>query len=134
LLQGAAQLFPPALTTVTKLDSYFFLSAISTESHRVPPPHRRTMNHELAARTFARGVCKKVEYFQIFSNVSHLFSNVLHSFSSIFERSCLFLSKTCAFGRHLRCCFRTSGARGLLGEFQRFCIRETYGSNIKQVG
>jgi len=47
------------------------------------------MNHELAARSFAQGVCKKVEYFQIFSNVSHHFSNIFEyfqTFSIVFER------------------------------------------------
>ena len=47
--------------------------------------------------TICAGVCKKFEYFQIFSNVSHHFSNVSTHFSNVFKRFRTFSNATCAF-------------------------------------
>jgi hypothetical protein len=44
-------------------------------------------------------VCRKFEYFQIFSNVSHQFSNIFKRFALLFNRFRIFSNTTCAFGR-----------------------------------
>jgi len=41
--------------------------------------------------------CKKFEYFQIFSNVSHHFSNIFKRFAPLFNRFRTFSNTTCAF-------------------------------------
>ncbi len=56
------------------------------------PIYRETRSAIKCAR-----VCKKFEYFRIFSNVSHHFSNIFERFATVFERFRSFLTRTCAF-------------------------------------
>jgi len=101
--------------------------------------------------------CKILEYFQIFSNVSHQFSNIFKRFAPLFKYFQMFsivlalsLSKgsnvsstnSCLAGalakadahlmRHLRCHYRTSGARCRLGRFG--CVLALPASPVRQAG
>jgi len=65
---------------------------LSVFGSRVTSGERRTCRAIICAR-----VCKRFEYFQIFSNVSHQFSNIFKRFAPLFKRFRIFSNTTCAF-------------------------------------
>ena len=105
-----AYLFPSTLYAVRcPLPAVRCLPSSVLES-RVTNDERRICRAIICA-----SACKKVEYFRIFSNVSHHFSNIFEyfqTFSNVFKR---FQKKLAHLMRQLRRRYRMSVARCRLG-------------------